>query len=273
MTEFSGRAERITTDAPYVDAAAELGCELAAIKAVAEVESAGDPFLPDGRPKILFERHIFHRKTGGEYSAEHSGVSSSSPGGYEGGAAEYSRLRAALTLDRDAALQSASWGRFQIMGFNHAVCGYAGAEAFVSAMVDSEVNHLDAFVGFVKGNRLDRALRAKDWAAFARGYNGPAYAKNKYDQKMATAYAKHSAEAATATTAFRVADVRSLQQALTWLGGDPGTPDGLMGPRTGGAIRQFETASKLPPTGAASAAVMAAVQAVYYAFDGSEEGV
>ncbi|MCC6559800.1 MAG: DUF3380 domain-containing protein, partial [Xanthomonadales bacterium] len=33
------------------------------LKAVAEVESAGSGFLSDGRPKILFEGHVFSRLT------------------------------------------------------------------------------------------------------------------------------------------------------------------------------------------------------------------
>ncbi|WP_354668699.1 N-acetylmuramidase domain-containing protein, partial [uncultured Duncaniella sp.] len=32
----------------------------------------------------------------------------------------------------------------------------------------------------------------KNWAAFARGYNGPAYARRRYHTRMASAYARHS---------------------------------------------------------------------------------
>ncbi|WP_262919099.1 N-acetylmuramidase family protein [Niabella hibiscisoli] len=49
----------ILTEKDFQDAARQLNCEVAAIKAVAEVESKGDGFLPTGEPKILFERHIF----------------------------------------------------------------------------------------------------------------------------------------------------------------------------------------------------------------------
>lgn len=34
------------------------------------------------------------------------------------------------------------------------------------------------------------ALQAKDWAEFARRYNGPAYKENRYDEKLAKAYQK-----------------------------------------------------------------------------------
>ena len=32
------------------------------------------------------------------------------------------------------------------------------------------------------------ALQKKDWKAFARLYNGPAYAQNRYDEKLSTAF-------------------------------------------------------------------------------------
>ncbi|MFB9080551.1 N-acetylmuramidase domain-containing protein [Flavobacterium procerum] len=34
-------------------------------------------------------------------------------------------------------------------------------------------------------------LRNKNWASFALKYNGPAYKTNKYDEKLARAYAKY----------------------------------------------------------------------------------
>ncbi|MDR2077148.1 MAG: N-acetylmuramidase family protein [Desulfovibrio sp.] len=43
-------------------AAATLGLEPCAVKAVVEVESGGSGFLPDGRVKILFEGHVFFRE-------------------------------------------------------------------------------------------------------------------------------------------------------------------------------------------------------------------
>ncbi|AZA64465.1 DUF3380 domain-containing protein [Chryseobacterium carnipullorum] len=55
------------TEQDYINAAKELGCEVAAIKAVAEVESRGSGFLSSGEPKILFERHRFYKYTNGKY--------------------------------------------------------------------------------------------------------------------------------------------------------------------------------------------------------------
>src|SRR5688572_3325692 len=112
--EFSGPATPLD-DAAIADAAKKLGCEVAAVRAVIDVESRGG-FLSDGRPKILFERHYFSRLTKRKFDASHPGVSNGQWGGYgAGGAHQYDRLNQAAALDRDAALHSASWGLFQIM--------------------------------------------------------------------------------------------------------------------------------------------------------------
>ncbi|MBB4859722.1 hypothetical protein HNO88_003051 [Novosphingobium chloroacetimidivorans] len=176
-------------DADFEKAARDLRCTVAAVRAVAQVESAGGGFLADGRPKILFERHIFHKRTAGKHSAAHSDISWPTRGGYLGGAREYERLKAALKLNRKAALESASWGKFQVMGFNHASCGHPKVEGFVRAMVSGEPAQLAAFVAFIKTCKLDDELIRRDWAGFARGYNGASYAENAYDRKMADAYA------------------------------------------------------------------------------------
>jgi N-acetylmuramidase len=99
----------------------------------------------------------------------------------------------ACGLARRAALMSASFGRFQIMGFNHASCGYVEVEEFVAAM-NSEGRQLAAFIEFIKARDLDDELQRRDWAGFARGYNGKAYAVNQYDLKLKRAYEKFANE-------------------------------------------------------------------------------
>lgn len=181
------------TEADFQRAAASLCCEVAAIKAVTEVEAPKGGFNPDGTPTILFERHIFHRETGGRFSKSHPSISNPSPGGYGSYASQHSRLGEAAKLDRTAALRSASWGKFQIMGFNHKAAGHATVQAFVNAMYRSEGEQLDAFVAFIKADpTLHKALREKQWATFARLYNGPAYEKNSYDTKLEAAYKRFS---------------------------------------------------------------------------------
>lgn len=181
----------VLTEKDYQDAARLLGCEVAAIKAVAEVESAGGGFLADGQPKILFERHYFHKLTGGKYSAKYPDISNPSPGGYGKESQQHDKLARAAALDRNAALQSASWGKFQIMGANFKLAGFATLQLFINAMYESEAAHLMAFCNFIKNTGLLPALKAKNWAAFARGYNGSGYAKNRYDEKMAAAYKRY----------------------------------------------------------------------------------
>jgi hypothetical protein len=184
------------TDADFERAAQALNVEVAAIKAVAEVESAGKGFLPDGRPEILYEAHIFHKETGGRHgqAKDRRGVALSSPSWNRAlygktGFSQHDRYEDARQLDPDAANKACSWGPFQILGLNHKACGFDDSQSFVDALwTGGAAANLDAFVKFIEANKLDGPLRAKDWKAFARGYNGPAYAANKYDQKMASAY-------------------------------------------------------------------------------------
>ncbi|HBE51693.1 MAG TPA: hypothetical protein DDW76_23685 [Cyanobacteria bacterium UBA11369] len=184
---------KFLTNRDYSNAANLLNLEVAVIRAVVEVETAGSGFLPDGRPKILFERHWFYKLTPLPVSKSRFDLSNPQPGGYLGGIREWDRLNDAINLDRIPALKSASWGLGQVMGFNYKVAGYSDVEEFVNAMHISEGKHLEAMMNFIKSQNLDKALRSRDWAAFARGYNGPAYARNKYDQKLAAAYAKYAA--------------------------------------------------------------------------------
>ncbi len=237
--EFCGPAARLD-DAAIEDAAAKIGCSVAAVRAVIDVESRGG-FLSDGRPKILFERHYFCRLTKGKHDRTHADVSNPRWGGYKGGAAEYDRLHRAIKLERDAALRSASWGAFQIMGDNYKICGFRTVEEFVEAMVAGESEQLQAFVAFVKKNRLDDELIRLDWAGFARGYNGPAYKANKYDEKLAAAYRFHSAGGPRTNSPLPVLkmgdrgeDVKTLQNALGL------TTDGDFGPMTKAAVVAFQ---------------------------------
>lgn len=179
--------------------------ELPAVKAVNEVESSGKGFLVDGRPKILFEGHIFWRQL------EERGFNPrliSNPSNldvlyskwtkahYLGGTREYDRLEKAANLlpdpkVREAALASVSWGSYQIMGFHAKKLGYPSVQGFVDEMYLHERNQLEAFGRYISAFGCVTHLRNKNWAGFAKCYNGPAYAQNKYDIKLAQAYQKH----------------------------------------------------------------------------------
>ena len=245
---FVGSGTPFTANA-IENAAEQLGCEVAAVRAVIDVESNGG-YLGDKRPKILFERHYFSRLTKGKYDSSHGDISHPRWGGYSGGSREYDRLGRAIDLDEDAALRSASWGAFQIMGDNCRMCGFDDVRDFVSAMVESEDRQLDAFISFVKASRLDDELRRLDWEGFARGYNGPAYKKNNYDKKLAAAFDFHRA-GGSRTSAGRPTlrmgaqgnDVEDLQEALGL------RVDGDFGPVTKKAVMDFQNKKKLTADG------------------------
>ncbi|MCT4698479.1 N-acetylmuramidase family protein [Tenacibaculum haliotis] len=172
----------------FKEAANALNVEIAIIKAVCEVEAPFGGFFSNGQPTILFERHKFHQFTGGVYSNHYPTISNPRAGGYIGGRREHFRLQKAEALSRDAALKSASWGKFQLMGFNYKLCGFKTLQDFINAMYKGEKEQLRAFVNFIKSVGLNDELQRKDWKGFARGYNGRAYYKNAYDKKLKRAY-------------------------------------------------------------------------------------
>ncbi|MGC1125674.1 N-acetylmuramidase family protein [Pantoea agglomerans] len=188
--------------ADYQRAADIIGCSVYAVQAVATVESNGDGMLPDGRPKILFERHVMYQRykaAAGQAQADIAvlkwpGVVNPKPGGYSTGQNEHDRLSLAAAINRNCALESCSWGAFQIMGYHWKALGYSSLQDFVNAMYKGDSAQLDAFIRFIMADQvLVAALRDKNWAKFARRYNGPAYATNRYDVKMAAAYARLAA--------------------------------------------------------------------------------
>jgi hypothetical protein len=179
-----------------INAAASLGLDPCAVQAVLSVESSGSGFLPDGRARILFEGHVFWKELQAR-GLDPAPLAKKFPNivyprwdrkQYRGGAAEWERLNAAGLIHQEAALCSASWGLFQIMGFNHAACGFNTVEAFVDAQEESEARQLEFFCAFLKSQGHVRFLAARDWAGFSARYNGPGYAANRYDEKLRQAY-------------------------------------------------------------------------------------
>lgn len=274
--EFAGPA--IPLSSGDIDAEAEdIGCHPAVIRAICDVEAAGSGFLADRRPKLLFEAHVFWRLTGGRFGRSNvsSPVWDRSLYG-AGGAHQYDRLEEASRLDRRAALKSASWGLFQIMGFNHPACGHGDIESFVAAIRTGERAHLDAFTTFCVFNGLDGELRAMPprFAAFARRYNGPGHAVNAYQTKLAAAWRKWRAVAgADANPAPRTAPehyhttqqmnsfggaVRALQRRLVALGYDIAA-DGDFGPETQWAVIDLQRAHGLIPDGIVGPSTRAAL--------------
>ena len=181
--------------------AKRLGIAEIIIRAIAEVETMGQGFLPDGRPKILFERHRMyfylsqkHGKTfANQMMKQYPNIINTATGGYHGNAAEYTRLSLAKQIDLECALQSASWGRFQLMGENWKDLGYSSVQDFVEQHYQSESLQFEAFLRFCEwksgtfnGKKISLvdALKAENWDAVFSLYNGSNYKKLGYDSKF-----------------------------------------------------------------------------------------
>lgn len=204
-----GDCARLLRNNDLVTAAERLDVPLASIYAVNEVESKGKGFLDNGKPVILFERHIMYHQLAkarhedddpAELKRHADQLATTNPalvnpkaGGYIGGTAEHQRLAMARLIDDTAALESASWGAFQIMGFHWKRLGYTSVQDFMAAMNAGESQQFDAFTRFIETDPvLHKALKARKWAEFAKLYNGPDYQRNFYDIKLQRAYERHN---------------------------------------------------------------------------------
>ena len=188
------QAKRITRS-ELEAAARSLGVEPCVLRAVLEVESGGYGFLPSGKPKIVFEGHVFWKNLEARgidpavHARNHPAIvfPKWTKAYYRHGEKEYDRLEEAMAINRQAALRATLWGAFQILGANYKACGFSNIESFVEAQKAAD-GQLRSFIAYLTTRGLVEPLRQKDWARFARGYNGPSYAKHKYDKKLEAAY-------------------------------------------------------------------------------------
>lgn len=164
------------------------------IRAIIKVESGGRGFDRKGRPIILFEPHIFHRRTAGRWSPSSYSYRRWRTKPYPRTMDKrWEQMAAAAAKNFDAALESASVGLFQIMGFHWKALGYSSVREFYRSMAASEAGHLDAVVRFISANGLAPHLRKcrkgnpDSCRDFVRRYNGAGYARNNYHVKFARA--------------------------------------------------------------------------------------
>ena len=228
------------------------------IRAVLAVETTGGGFDKLGRPRMLFEPHVFNRELAPGLkltAAQGQGLAYPKWGTKPYPADSYGAFERAFRIDPAAALRSASWGIGQIMGFNHKAAGYASAGDMVAAFCESEKAQLDAMISFIVSEGLDDDLRRHDWSGFARGYNGAGYATHGYHMKLAAAFAKWQAIPDVLLThpniglGARNAHVTTAQKLLKKLGFDPKGIDGRFGPDTDAATVAFQASRGLTADG------------------------
>lgn len=180
------------------------GIEPAALMAVVEVESAGQPFESDGKtPRFLYERHVMYKellKKRGKAKAEEAVSLNLARNGWNrsvqykdqrSSAGRLALLKRAEAFDKECAYRSCSWGVGQTMGFHAESQGFKDAIAMVNTMTAGGVPaQIEAMIKEIKKSKLIAKMNAHDWAGFAYRYNGAGYAQNAYDKKMAQAYAR-----------------------------------------------------------------------------------
>ena len=264
-----------------LETARRLDVEAAVLMAVCDVESGGAVLaMVDGRPEplIRFEGHYFHRLLPGSRRDEavSAGLASPVAGGIANPRSQVKRWRLlarAMAFGRDAALQSVSWGIGQVMGVHWRWLGYGSIDHFVSEVRRDGAGQVEAMGRFIDKAGLAEALRRRDFAAFARAYNGPAFRKFRYDDRMEQAFRRYQVPDAGKGGGFaagrhdplmlrlgsRGEAVRQLQKELG-LCGFPVAMDGDFGPATRSAVTAFQERSGIAADGIAGPATFEALQ-------------
>ncbi len=179
------------TNSDLSEAAAVMRCDMAIIKTIVEVEGRHSGFLSTYEPLLWFHKDVFSRRTQGVYDRIAPDISNPEPGEFGPVSIQHDRLHKAAWLDRNAALMSASWGKFQLMGYNYALAGYYSLQDFVSAMYKSEGEHLLAFIQYLTNLSLDEDLRNKDWETFAFKYKN-LQDRAAYTRELTLVYQKYA---------------------------------------------------------------------------------
>lgn len=255
---FKGEAKALDAlDIPRL--AHRIGAGEDELHAFCEVEAAGSGFDTAGRPKMLFEPHVFYRNLTGAKRDEAvaKGLAYRRWGEQPYPRDSYPRIKEAMKIDRTAALLSASWGRGQILGENFSTAGYSSVEQMVNAFMQDEEEHVEAMVKFILANGIDDDIRAHRWETVARVYNGAGYKTHGYHTKLAAAFRKWQGRA-DQTWAPDVPDsagpgiengeqLKQVQERLRTLGYfEVGMPDGKWGTKSRAAVLAFRADNGLP---------------------------
>ncbi len=246
------------------DAAQAANIDPAALLSVVEVESAGKFFARvKGRdePLIRFECHYFDRRLseGPRLKARDAGIASPLAGKVPNPRLQEERwalLDRAAAFSRPAALESVSWGIGQIMGAHWKALGFGSVEEMVALARSGASGQIRLLILFLEKNGLIPLLNARDWPAFARRYNGPAYRRYAYDTKLAAAYARHKAQSAPEKPDDSVGQ---LQTALSAAGFET-APTGIFGEATRAGVIAFQKSAGLAADGIAGPKTWAALR-------------
>lgn len=189
------------------ETAKSLGVLPAALLAVAEVESGGRTGAKvKGRiePMIRFEGHYFYRLLpkrlrviARDQGLAHPKAEQIKNPRHQ--ARRWTRLEKAIKINRIAALSAVSWGVGQVMGSHWRWLGYGSVDVLVQEARSGIAGQVRLMARFIRKSGLVEQLNAQDWAGFARTYNGPGYRKNRYDTKLAAAFARYQQSAETAS--------------------------------------------------------------------------
>lgn len=239
--------------------------DLAALIAVVKVESGGVAFADVSGiqvPLIRWEGHYFYKFLDGEERAKAvaQGLAHPSAGKIKNPrnqADRYALLDRAAKIDKIAAYSSISIGVGQVMGSHWKDLGFDSPLDMLKLASKGMSGQVELMMRFIVANGLLDELRRKDWSAFARAYNGPAYKKNKYDTNMAKAYTwalnlVPSTDSPSSAGMLRLgsigAGVREIQRLLGRAGYSVKV-DGDFGPTTKKAVMAFQKAQGLKADG------------------------
>lgn len=180
------------SDVDFEIVARQLDVEVAAIKAVVQIEAgkAMKGFLAPGVPVVNFDPSMY-RSYAHKAKNKKGDPNAKVPQGLSGyGLREWQQLVAHRKKNCDGANMGTFWGMFQIGGFNYKICGCESVDEFVDLMSQSEFAQLELFARLIVNTGMIKDLKAKNWAGFASRYNGPSYKRRGYHTKMAAAYQK-----------------------------------------------------------------------------------
>lgn len=183
----------LLTESDFRKVAKKLDVEVAAIKAVVSIEAGHQMkgFWAPGVPVINFDQTMFNRYRA-KSTVKGGDKNAIMPTGLSGQALrEWSQLTTARKQNAQSANMGTFWGMFQIGGFNYKLCGCESIDQMVELMSYSELEQLELFATFITNAGMLNDLRNKNWAGFARKYNGANYARRGYHTKMAAAYKKY----------------------------------------------------------------------------------